>query len=59
MKNGADPMEVAQVIYRAASDGTDQLRYVSGRDAEELLAKRKVEDESAFLKDIRNLMPAA
>jgi NAD(P)-dependent dehydrogenase (short-subunit alcohol dehydrogenase family) len=59
MKNGADPMEVAQVIYRAATDGTDHLRYVSGRDAEELLARRKVEDESAFLKDIRNLMPTA
>lgn len=59
MKNGTDPMEVAQVIYRAATDGTDQLRYVSGRDAEELLARRKVEDESAFLKDIRNLMPTA
>ena len=59
MENGADPMEVAEVIYRAATDGTDQLRYVSGRDAEELLAKRRVEDESAFLKDIRNLIPTA
>ena len=58
-KNGTDPTEVAQVIYRAATDGTDQLRYVSGRDAEELLARRKVEDESAFLKDIRNRMPSA
>ena len=59
MKNGADPMDVAEVIYRAATDGTDQLRYVSGKDAEELLAKRRVEDESAFLREIRNWMPTA
>jgi NAD(P)-dependent dehydrogenase (short-subunit alcohol dehydrogenase family) len=58
-ENGADPMEVAEVIYRAATDGTDQLRYVSGRDAEELLARRRVEDESAFLKSVRNFMPTA
>jgi NAD(P)-dependent dehydrogenase (short-subunit alcohol dehydrogenase family) len=59
MENGADPMDVAQVIYRAATDGTDQLRYVSGKDAEEWLEKRRVEDDAAFLKDIRNFMPSA
>jgi len=59
VENGADPMEVAEVIYRAATDGTDQLRYVSGKDAEELIARRRVEDESAFLKGIRNFMPTA
>ena len=59
MENGADPMDVAEVIYRAATDGTDQLRYVSGKDAEEWLEKRRVEDDSAFLKNIRNFMPTA
>jgi hypothetical protein len=59
VENGADPMEVAEVIYRAATDRTDQLRYVSGKDAEELIARRRVEDESAFLKGIRNFMPTA
>ena len=59
MENGADPMDVAQVIYRAATDGTDQLRYISGKDAEEWLEKRRVEDDAAFLKGMRNFMPSA
>ena len=34
------PEEVADVIFEAATDGTPRLRYVSGQDAEELLAAR-------------------
>jgi hypothetical protein len=33
MANGADPIVVAEVIYRAATDGSDQLRYPAGRRA--------------------------
>ena len=51
--HGSDPMVVAQVIYQAATDGTDQLRYIAGKDAEELISRRKTEDDSKFLEEIR------
>lgn len=40
---------VAEVIYNAATDGTDTLRYRAGADAEELLTNRKNMDEEEFL----------
>lgn len=52
--HGSDPMDVAQVIYQAATDGTDQLRYVAGKDAQELLSKRQEEDDPQFFEEIRN-----
>lgn len=58
-ENGSDPTEVAEVIYRAATDGTDRLRYISGKDAEELLARRSAKDDAAFLEEMRNWNPAA
>jgi hypothetical protein len=30
---GSEPEQIAQVIYEAATDGKDQLRYVAGADA--------------------------
>ena len=57
-KVGSDPTSVAEVIYRAASDGTNQLRYPSGKDAEDLIAKRKAEDDSTFLADIQKISAA-
>lgn len=53
MENGAEPEVVAEVIYRAATDGTDQLRYTAGEDAGPLMAKRKAEDDATFLGDMR------
>jgi NADP-dependent 3-hydroxy acid dehydrogenase YdfG len=44
--------DIAEVIYRAATDGSDQLRYPAGKDAAFLLDKRKTEDDDTFLKDI-------
>ncbi len=44
---------VAGVIYEAATDGTDQLRYVSGNDAHAILAKRSAEDDATFVGDMR------
>ena len=48
------PSVTAEVIYRAATDETDQLRYVAGRDAEDLLSKRKADDDPTFLNDLRD-----
>lgn len=59
MEHGSDPVAVAEVIYQAATDGTDQLRYISGKDAEEILAHRSTEEDAAFLKEMRNWKPAA
>jgi NADP-dependent 3-hydroxy acid dehydrogenase YdfG len=45
---------IAEVIYRAATDDSDQLRYPAGKDAEMLLSKRQAENDETFLKDIKN-----
>jgi hypothetical protein len=44
---------VAEVIYQAATDGTDQLRYRAGQDAEEILTNRKVADDETFLAGLK------
>jgi NAD(P)-dependent dehydrogenase (short-subunit alcohol dehydrogenase family) len=49
MANGADPIVVAEVIYQAATDGSDQLRYPAGSDAQPILDKRHNEDDQTFL----------
>ena len=49
---GSKPSEIVEVIYRAATDGSDQLRYPAGHDAIAKVAKRKVEDDAAFLQDM-------
>jgi NAD(P)-dependent dehydrogenase (short-subunit alcohol dehydrogenase family) len=48
---------VAEVIYRAATDGTSQLRYVAGKDAEELIARQQ-DTEAAYMGYMRaNWLP--
>lgn len=49
MANGADPVVVAEVIYKAVTDGTDQLRYPAGSDAEPILNKRHSQDDHTFM----------
>lgn len=50
---GSEPIVIAEVIFKAATDGTDQLRYPAGDDSVAKVAKRKAEDEATFLADIR------
>ncbi|MFD2237183.1 SDR family oxidoreductase [Aureimonas populi] len=50
---GSEPIVIAEVIFKAATDGTDQLRYPAGEDSVAKVAKRKAEDEATFLADIR------
>ncbi|MEM9036706.1 MAG: SDR family oxidoreductase [Actinomycetota bacterium] len=45
--------DVAEVIFAAATDGTDQLRYVVGADAEALIALRAEHDDETYLAGIR------
>jgi NAD(P)-dependent dehydrogenase (short-subunit alcohol dehydrogenase family) len=54
MADMASPPEgVAEVIYQAATDGKDQLRYEAGADAEQLLAGRRAHDDASFLAGIK------
>ncbi|WP_395703732.1 SDR family oxidoreductase [Aquabacterium sp.] len=45
----AQPDQAADVIFTAATDGTHQVRYVSGADAEALLATRATLDDAGYL----------
>lgn len=49
-----EPAEVAEVIWTAATDGSDQLRYVSGAGAQAMLSTRYAFDqEEAFVTGMR------
>ena len=52
--SASPPDLVAQVIYQAATDGSDRLRYPAGPDAETILAHRKAVDDATFLGGIRS-----
>lgn len=54
LQKASEPIVVAEVIYRAATDDTNQLRYIAGEDAEALLASRKADDDATFLQNIRD-----
>ena len=42
------PEQIAEVIYTAATDGTDTLRYHAGADAEQILGARSTMPDDAF-----------
>jgi short-subunit dehydrogenase len=58
-QNGSEPVVVAEVIYQAATDGTNQLRYTAGDDAREYVADRKLNDDEMFLGGIKALFGLA
>ncbi len=43
-----DPEEVVDMVYLAATDGTDKLRYPVGNDAIQMLEAKKQMDDTAF-----------
>lgn len=47
--NASQPGLIAEVIHRAVTDGSDQLRYPAGADAEHLLAMRAKMDDRSFM----------
>ncbi|MEB2848074.1 SDR family oxidoreductase [Endobacterium cereale] len=47
---------VAQVIYRAATDGTDQLRYVATDDIRPFIEKRRGSSEEEYMRFMRERM---
>ncbi|AFH64886.1 SDR family oxidoreductase [Paenibacillus caseinilyticus] len=47
--NGSSPELIARTIYRAASDGTDQFRYLAGEDAEFVMNMRRERPDAEFM----------
>ena len=50
MATYSSPEQIAEVVYEAATDGKDQLRYVAGADAKAIYAMRLQIGEEAFRK---------
>jgi hypothetical protein len=50
METYSTPAQIAEVVYEAATDGRDQLRYVAGADAKATYAMRLQIGDEAFRK---------
>jgi hypothetical protein len=50
MATYSSPEQIAEVVYEAATDGKDQLRYIAGADAKATYAMRLQLGEEAFRK---------
>lgn len=48
MATYSSPEEIAEVVYEAATDGKDQLRYIAGADAKAMYAMRLQLGDEAF-----------
>ena len=55
LEKGSDPIVVAKVIYEAATDGTDTIRYTAGEDAKQLVGLRKQLEDKEFIQNIRSM----
>jgi NAD(P)-dependent dehydrogenase (short-subunit alcohol dehydrogenase family) len=52
METYSSPAQIAEVVYEAATDGKDQLRYIAGADAKATYAMRLKMGDEAFRKAI-------
>jgi len=48
-QNAYSGTDIAQVLYEAATDGKDKLRYTAGEDAKVMVVIRKQADDEAFI----------
>ena len=53
MKAASTAEQIAEVVYEAATDNKDQIRYVAGEDAKALYARRLEVGPEKFRKEIR------
>lgn len=53
MENASEPELVAEVIYGATTDGTDQLRYLAGADAVHMIGSRLAADDATFFGEMK------
>jgi short-subunit dehydrogenase len=54
VQNASQATIVAEVIYEAATDGKNQLRYTAGEDAKILIANRQQFDDASFIGGIKS-----
>lgn len=59
MEGATQPADIAEVVYRAATDGTLQLRYLCGEDAKQFYAHRLEVGDEAFIKGMQKTMDEA
>lgn len=52
-KNASPASVVADVIFEAATDGTNQLRYTAGEDAKAIVAHRGEVDDATFIVEMK------
>ncbi len=48
--------QIADVVYEAATDGKDQVRYIAGEDANRLYARRQNVGNEAFRKELGHMI---
>ena len=53
MEKGSTPEAIAQVVYAATIDETDQLRFEAGADALEMLASRSATEDATLFKAVK------
>ena len=53
---GSTPEMVAETIYTAATDDSEQLRYLSGKDAEHMIAAKKEQGDGGFHKMMMQML---
>ncbi|MVT43508.1 SDR family NAD(P)-dependent oxidoreductase [Chitinophaga oryziterrae] len=53
MHAAASPEQIAEIVYEAATDGKDQIRYVTGEDSKAMYARRLELGSEEFRKEIR------
>lgn len=51
----SDPEQIAEVVFEAATDGKDQLRYFAGEDAKSIYEQRQQMGDEAFRKRVNEL----
>lgn len=55
-ENASEAIVVAEKIYEAATDGKNQLRYIAGADAEQIIAARKQMNDDEFMAMMKQQM---
>ncbi|WP_229214285.1 SDR family NAD(P)-dependent oxidoreductase [Dyadobacter flavalbus] len=53
-RNASPASVVADVVFEAATDGTDQLRYTAGEDAKAIIAQRRETDDATFMAGMKS-----
>jgi NAD(P)-dependent dehydrogenase (short-subunit alcohol dehydrogenase family) len=54
--NGSTAEQIAQVVFDAATDGKNQLRYVAGEDAKEMYLQRKAVGDQSFMEGLKQMI---